>query len=252
MSATAKIAATLVGLSVLILLPAIAGAQGTLFVEGDNVGIGTATPAAPLHVATGKGEVRVTSTGAATSDHASLLLESVGGSVTTGYDIRANATTGALEFREPANSGTALKFRSGAANNSVVVGPEQGGFARVGIGTANPQGAAGAHSLDVNGAIYQRGSQLHADYVFEPGYRVESIEEHSAFMWENRHLPAVPARRVDADGLEIVELGSHRRGILEELEKAHIYIEQLNQAIEELRASNRELVERVEQLDAPR
>jgi hypothetical protein len=35
---------------------------------------------------------------------------------------------------------------------------------RVGIGTNNPQG-----TLDVNGAIYQRGV-LHADYVFEPDY----------------------------------------------------------------------------------
>lgn len=36
---------------VMTLLPVVAGAQtGTLFVEGENVGVGTATPAASLHV----------------------------------------------------------------------------------------------------------------------------------------------------------------------------------------------------------
>jgi hypothetical protein len=100
----------------------------------------------------------------------------------------------------------------------------------VGIGTNNPKGA-----LDVNGAIYQRGSQVHADYVFESDYNLESIEEHTKFMWQHKHLKAIPKAKVDTNGMEIVEVGSHRKGIVEELEKAHIYIEQLhkkNQALE--------------------
>lgn len=36
---------------------------------------------------------------------------------------------------------------------------------------------------------------------------------------------------MDRSGREIVEVGTHRRGIVEELEKAHIYIEQLNMRI---------------------
>ena len=93
----------------------------------------------------------------------------------------------------------------------------------VGIGTTSPLG-----KLDVNGTIFQRGTNLHADYVFDSEYNLESIEEHSTFMWSEGHLPAVPQAKKDADGQEIVEVGSHRRGILEELEKAHIYIERLN------------------------
>lgn len=101
----------------------------------------------------------------------------------------------------------------------------------VGIGTTDPQG-----KLDVNGAIYQRGSELHADYVFEPTYKMESIEKHARYMWENKHLSAVPGVRKDENGKEIVEVGSHQRGILEELEKAHIYIEQLNEKVKALEA----------------
>ena len=97
----------------------------------------------------------------------------------------------------------------------------------VGIGTATPQG-----KLDVNGAIYQSGGILHADYVFEPDYKIESIKEHAEFMWSNKHLKALPKATFDENGQEIVEVGSHRRGIVEELEKAHIYIEKLHKRIE--------------------
>lgn len=99
----------------------------------------------------------------------------------------------------------------------------------VGIGTTTPIG-----TLDVNGSIYQRGNALHADYVFELDYRLESIEEHAQFMWDNKHLKAIPKASADANGHEIVEVGSHRRGIVEELEKAHIYIERLNDKIKNM------------------
>lgn len=85
--------------------------------------------------------------------------------------------------------------------------------------------------LDVNGKIYQRGTEIHADYVFEPDYELESIEEHSQYMWRQKHLPAIPKAKTDETGQEIIEVGAHRKGIVEELEKAHIYIEQLHERI---------------------
>ncbi len=96
----------------------------------------------------------------------------------------------------------------------------------VGIGTQSPIGM-----LDVNGSIYQRGSTLHADYVFEEDYTLESIKEHADFMWNKKHLPAIPKAQRDENGNEIVEVGAHRKGIVEELEKAHIYISQLEERI---------------------
>lgn len=99
----------------------------------------------------------------------------------------------------------------------------------VGIMTPSPNGA-----LDVNGAIYQRGNLLHADYVFESDYQLESIDDHSQFMWQRGHLKAIPKAEVNAEGQEVVELGAHRRGMVEELEKAHIYIDQLNSRLKYL------------------
>jgi hypothetical protein len=83
----------------------------------------------------------------------------------------------------------------------------------------------------VNGAIYQRGGVLHADYVFEPSYRLESIEDHAEYMWTKKHLPGVPGVRTDEKGREVIELGTNQRGMLEELEKAHIYIQQLEKQV---------------------
>ena len=99
----------------------------------------------------------------------------------------------------------------------------------VGIGTTSPQGL-----LDVNGTIFQRGASLHADYVFEPSYELESIEDHSQYMWANKHLQAVPVAAKDDKGQDIVNWGERNRGVLEELEKAHVYIQQLDKRVKEL------------------
>jgi hypothetical protein len=126
------------------------------------------------------------------------------------------------------------------------------GNGNVGIGTNTPAGR-----LDVNGTIFQRGILLHADYVFEPTYSLESIEEHAAFMWENKHLPSMGARTVDEAGREVVEIGARMRGMLEELEKAHIYISNLSQRITEkddalakLEQQNAELADRLARIEA--
>jgi len=50
-------------------------------------------------------------------------------------------------------------------------------------------------------------------------------------MFEKKHLKEVPGTTVDEKGREVIEIGAHRRGIVEELEKAHIYIEQLHKRI---------------------
>lgn len=67
-------------------------------------------------------------------------------------------------------------------------------------------------------------------------YKLETIEEHSDFMWKNKHLPAVPKSTKDPQGLDIVNVGEQRRGMLEELEKAHVYISQLQAEIKQLKS----------------
>lgn len=64
------------------------------------------------------------------------------------------------------------------------------------------------------------------DYVFHNTYNLESIEEHGNFMFNNYHLPTIKSARYikNKDDLKKEE-------ILEELEKAHIYIYQMNERL---------------------
>ena len=88
-----------------------------------------------------------------------------------------------------------------------------------------------ANRVDINGQIFQRGTLIHPDYVFDKNYQVEPIEEHAEFMWREKHLSAVPKAHKDEDGQYVVEYGSLIHGLLEELEKAHVYIERLNETL---------------------
>ena len=72
------------------------------------------------------------------------------------------------------------------------------------------------------------------DGVFRPEeYTVESIEEHAEYMWANEHLRGVGPTRAG----EPMNLTHKTAGLLHELEKAHIYIEQLNDRVKALEAA---------------
>lgn len=189
------------------------GASGRLHVLGDgthpsglfmngHVGIGTESPIYPFHIE-----------------------KSLNNWVSYIRNTSTNNGFGLLVESASSDSSTYNLFELGNADGSKLVVKGDG---KVGIGTWNPQG-----TLDVNGAIFQRGSELHADYVFEADYKLETIEQHAAYMWKHKHLKAIPKAKVDAEGREVLELGAHRKGIVEELEKAHVYIEELHRDLKE-------------------
>lgn len=65
------------------------------------------------------------------------------------------------------------------------------------------------------------------DYVFHNTYNLESIENHGKFMFTNKHLPALKSSKYYNNN-------NNYNNLLEELEKAHIYIYQLNEKIKKL------------------
>jgi hypothetical protein len=92
----------------------------------------------------------------------------------------------------------------------------------------------GSGNLTITGTIKTAGPTCASgcDAVFDADYDLPSIEEHAEAMWEKKHLPIVgptlPNQPVDL---------SERYGLmLNELETAHIYIEQLHREKAELRA----------------
>lgn len=85
------------------------------------------------------------------------------------------------------------------------------------------------------------------DFVFDPAYELESIEEHASYMWQNSHLAAVGPTKESAPSFDLTEKVG---GILNELEKAHIYIERLNQRLKEKEAEVAQLGALMEKKDA--
>ncbi|MFC1624424.1 dockerin type I domain-containing protein [Candidatus Omnitrophota bacterium] len=222
--------------------------------NSDNVGIGITNPEAQLHVegdgfyfyggsgdVTGDGLITVSDagfasqwlSGARTLTKSQLARADINGDGQVTYldaSLIMNYCVGNITLDEARHS--VGKRIAGAAVRIDYSG-------NVGIGGA--PGTAPQGQLDVNGSIVQRGvTVLHADYVFEPEYELESIEEHAEYMWQYKHLKAVPKGKVDENGQEMLEIGSHRRGLLEELEKAHIYIQQLNEKVKALETQIKE------------
>lgn len=84
------------------------------------------------------------------------------------------------------------------------------------------------------------------DSRFDPEHQTISIDEQAEYMWTNRHLPAVGPT---PEG-ERVNLTEKVGGVLGELEKAHIYIEQLHERIQTLEADRARLLKLERQIDS--
>lgn len=131
------------------------------------------------------------------------------------WEIKQNGQTGRLTFSSPGGGAISAPFKFDRQ--------AQENLFRVGI--------VAGDTVDINGKLVINGTQVTPDYVFDSDYRLESIEEHAEFMWKNKHLPALPGAAANEKGG--VDIVSHQYGTLEELEKAHIYISQLNEQLKQ-------------------
>jgi hypothetical protein len=91
-----------------------------------------------------------------------------------------------------------------------------------------------------------RTTQIHADHVLDPAFPLESIEQHASAMMRERHLAAIAPAETDGMGNMVVNYVSLMQGLLEELEKAHIYIARMNDVVKNQQAALSSLAARVE------
>lgn len=182
---------------------------------GGNVGIGTASPASRLHVSGSDGttQLNIQETNSTQAARELLKLTNKGGSFIT----MNNTASGQSWYLTHENSaGTAFNINHDATG-----------------GTALRLTTAG--NLTIKGTLITAGScSVGCDLVFSKEYNLPSIEEHAEQMWKNNHLPAVGPTAENAP----FNLTEKTGGILNELEKAHIYIDQLNNR---LKAKDEEL-----------
>jgi len=83
------------------------------------------------------------------------------------------------------------------------------------------------------------------DAVFDADFPRLSVSDHAALTWEQGHLPAVGPTLPGAP----MNLSEKMGGILNELEHAHIYIEELNDRLAAQEALNARLIARLDALE---
>lgn len=203
------------------------GAGELMRIKGTgNVGIGTSTPLAKLHINSG-----------ANNNYAAILATSNEGNnlVVSSHDTQPHSCTVFKISHEYSNNPAKrnngyISFYRGSS--------DEGGFlelgtygvsrmlidpnGRVGIGTSTPD-----EMLTVNGKIHAKEVIVAltgplADYVFEPDYRLKPLHEVEQFVKTNKHLPGIPsAAQVEKKGLS---MGEMQNKMLQKIEELTLYI----------------------------
>lgn len=151
---------------------------------------------------------------------------------TSSFDGTAvfKGTTHFTHFHYAGNEDTYI--RGGKDGSAVILNDVPNG--KVGIGRFPT-----VYQLEVNGTakanevIVETGW---ADYVFEQGYKLKSIDELEAFVKENKHLPNIPkASDIEKYGLKV---GETNKVMMEKIEELALYIIQLKKEIDLLKTKN--------------
>jgi hypothetical protein len=200
--------------------------QDGLIVEG-NIGIGTSTPTQKLDVA---GTVKMTGFNLSTSPSAGYVLtsDSIGNGMWQPLGSNGNIS-GTINF-------IPKFFSSDSISNSAIV--ETNG--NVGIGTTNPD----TFKLAVNGIIKAKEILVDtsgwADYVFEEGYALPSLEEVEKSINELKHLPGIPSKHEAGEkGIHVAEF---QATLLKKIEELTLYIIQQEKKISALENLNKSII----------
>ncbi|MEP3655294.1 MAG: hypothetical protein ABJO36_10400 [Litorimonas sp.] len=191
------------------------GADSSALVIADDsqIGFGLQSPRAPLHIF---------------ADDAGVKLDSGSSGE---WDIFVQDSDGEFAIDDDSTMGSDFIFKTAdTADNSpweFVHRADNG----LGINIGTSLGAdfilSDNGDLSVLGTITSSGPTCGGgcDAVFDSDYQLPTIEEHAEAMFTKRHLPTVGPTSPDAQ----INLTEHMGNVLNELEKAHIYIAQLNE-----------------------
>ncbi|MFZ7092562.1 hypothetical protein [Primorskyibacter sp. 2E233] len=173
--------------------------------QNGNVGLGFSAPTAALHVR------RVDGT-------ASVLVENASGSPSAAREMFKMANNGGSYFTlDNTQSGTTWYFvHENAAPNRFIIAD--------GVNDGPELTVSADGDLEIQGQLFTAGSCVTGcDRVFDEDYPLPTIPEQAAMMRANKHLPNVGPTPEDGP----FNVSTMTTGMLNELEKAHLYIAQL-------------------------
>lgn len=203
-----------------------AAAQGTLFVENGNVGIGTESPTIRLDVRGSDGltQLRVEESSPVAASRTGLMLVNNGG-VRLGYFDTSSGVLWAFN-----NLGGKFVANSGGVPNELVL--DRSG------------------NLTITGQLTTASSVV-PDYVLAPGYELMSLSDLQSFIEDRGHLPNIPsAEEVGATGQ--INISDLQMRLLEKVEELTLYTLQQQKRIDDLRSANQQLEGRLAALEAVR
>ena len=177
----------------------------TILGNGD-VGIGTAAPLGNLDINSGAADT-------------TLLLNNSSAQ----WELKSKASTGRLNFKNLTDGGVPFKLGPSAVNSLLSVGTMANDLVEI-RGELMVEG-----DVDVTGTLTTGGPTCGGgcDAVFGEDYDLPSIEEHAAQMYANSYLPEIGPTVPHAP----VNLSEQYGKVINELEKAHIYIAQQQQEL---------------------
>lgn len=122
-------------------------------------------------------------------------------------------------------------------------------ISQVGAQSANLEVAGNIKSREVKVTV-----DAGADYVFEPDYDLQPLQELDKYIKQNKHLPEVPsAAEMEEEGIELSKMNIL---LLKKVEELTLYVLQLEEKNKELEKSGKEynsiienLIKRVEELE---
>ena len=235
-----------------------------------EVGIGTLTPLAKLHIPAGE-DADLSSTsngyimlGAGTtqsllldnneimvrntySTPGTLAIQNDGGEVTVGARTTINRGGEALALN--GNNPNMAFYQNGVyksfieqTNSGLYMGVNGGNLRLDATGQVAIGGvvaAASGYKLTVTGKVIceelkVKLSGAWPDYVFANDYKLKSLPEVEQFIAANKHLPNIPsAAEVEKDGITVGEM---QKKMMEKIEELTLYIIDLQKQIEQLKS----------------
>jgi hypothetical protein len=178
------------------------GATMAMSITNGNVGIGSTTPTA--------GKLQI-----AAPDESSVSAIAIrqGNAANYGFDfaLDQNVDGRGYFYAVDNNIRTSLMEFTRGSNIVSFMGNN------VGIGTTTPD-----QKLSVNGTIHSRKVLVDnlgwSDYVFEPDYKLPTLEEVKKYIKQNQHLPDIPSEKeLEKSGIDLTEMLKLQMKKIEEL-----------------------------------